>query len=82
MKVTDLVKDMGFPGGISGKEPTCQCRRHGTNPWVGEIPWRGRSLGGGHGSPLPYFFLKNPTDRGTWHTTVHGVTKSQTRVSD
>ena len=30
-----------FPGGASGKEPTCQCRkckRHGFNPWVGKIP--------------------------------------------
>ena len=30
----------GFPGGASGKEPTCQCRRHGFDPWVGRIPWR------------------------------------------
>ena len=32
----------GFPGGSSGKEPTCQCRRckrHGFNPWIGKIPW-------------------------------------------
>ena len=31
------------PGGASGKEPTCQCRRCkrcGFNPWVGKIPWR------------------------------------------
>ena len=34
---------MGFPGGISGKEPACQCRRHkrhGFDPSVGKIPWR------------------------------------------
>ena len=34
---------MGFPGGTSGKEPTCQCRRHkrcGFNPWVRKITWR------------------------------------------
>ena len=34
---------MGFPGGASGREPTCQCRRHkrcGFDPWVGKIPWR------------------------------------------
>ena len=34
---------MGFPGGASGKEPACQCRRHerrGFDPWVGKIPWR------------------------------------------
>ena len=34
---------MGFPGGTSGKEPACQCRRHenhGFDSWVGKIPWR------------------------------------------
>jgi len=34
---------MVFPGGTSGKEPTCQCRRYkrlGFYPWVGKLPWR------------------------------------------
>ena len=33
---------LGFPGGTSGKEPFCQCRKHkrGFDPWVGKIPWR------------------------------------------
>ena len=34
---------MGFPGGASGTEPVCQCRRlkrHRINPWVRKIPWR------------------------------------------
>ena len=34
---------MGIPGGASGKEPACQCRRlkrQWFNPWVGKIPWR------------------------------------------
>ena len=34
---------MGFPGGTSGKEPACQCRRHsrhGFDPWVSKVPWR------------------------------------------
>jgi len=34
---------MGFPGGVSCKEPACQCRRHkrcGFNFWVMKIPWR------------------------------------------
>ena len=31
---------VGFPGGISGKEPACQCRRCGFDPWVGKISWR------------------------------------------
>ena len=33
----------GFPGGLSGKEPACQCRRHkrgGFDPWVRKISWR------------------------------------------
>ena len=33
----------GFPGGSSGKEPTCQCRRpnrQGFYPWIGKIPWK------------------------------------------
>ena len=33
----------GLPRWPSGKEPTCQCRRHerhGFDPWVGKIPWR------------------------------------------
>ena len=32
-----------FPGGTSGKEPICQCRRQkrcGFDPWIGKIPWR------------------------------------------
>ena len=32
---------MGFPGGTSGKELTCQCKKHkrrGFDPWVGKIP--------------------------------------------
>ena len=33
----------GFPGGTSGKEPTCQFKRYksqGFNPWIRKIPWR------------------------------------------
>ena len=33
---------MGFLGGASGKEPTCQCRRHKRcrfSSWVEKIPW-------------------------------------------
>ena len=32
--------------------------------------------------PTPVSCLENPMDRGAWWTTVHGVTKSQTRLSD
>ena len=36
-----MLRHMGFPDGASGKEPTCQCKRHKRrrfDPWVGKIP--------------------------------------------
>ena len=33
---------------------------------VGSIPGLGRSPGGGHGNPLQYSCLENPTDRRAW----------------
>ena len=44
------------------------------------IPRSGKSPGGGPGNPLQYSCLENPMDRGTWWATVHGVTKSLTRL--
>ena len=61
----------GFLGGSDSKESGCS---------VGDlclIPGLGRSPGGGHGNPLQYSCLENPTDRRTWQATVHGVTKRQ-----
>ena len=48
----------------------------------GSIPGLGRSLGEGNGNPLQYSCLGNPMDRETWCATVHGLTKSQTRLRD
>ena len=31
---------VGLPWWLSGKEPTCQCRRCRFDPWVMKIPWR------------------------------------------
>ena len=39
-------------------------------------------LGEGNGTPLQYSCVENPMDRGTWWAAVHGVAKSQTRLSD
>ena len=69
---------MIFPGGTSGKEPTCQCKRDVRH--VNSIPQLGRSHGGGHGSSLQCPCLKNPMDREAWQATVHRVIKSQTRL--
>ena len=35
-----LVLFLGFPGGLDGKESTCQSRRAEFNPWIGKIPRR------------------------------------------
>jgi len=64
----------GFPGGTSGKEPACQCRRckrHKFYPWVRKIPRR-RAW-----QPTPSC-LKNPTDRGAWQAVAYRIAKSRT----
>ena len=38
--------------------------------------------GEGSGTPLQYSCLENPMDRGAWWAAVHGVAKSQTRLSN
>ena len=65
----------GFPSGSVVKDPSA----HAGDP--GLIPGLGRSPGGGNGNPPQYFCLENSTDRGAWKTTVHGLAKSQTRLS-
>ena len=70
-----ILSFWAFPGGASGKEPACQCRRHKD---VGLIPGLGRSPGGRHGNPLQYSCLENPMDRGAWWATVHGVAELDT----
>ena len=65
-----------FPWWPSSKEAACQFRRHRFDPWVRKIPWRRKW------QPTPLFLLQNPINRGAWRATVHGVTKSQTQLSD
>ena len=40
---------------------------------VGSIAGPGKSSGEGNGNPLWYSCLGNPTDRGAWQATVHGL---------
>ena len=48
----------------------------------GSIPESRRFPGEGNGNPLQSSFLVNPMGRGDWQPAVHGVAKSQTRLSD
>ena len=41
-----------------------------------------RIQGEGNGTPLQYCCPENPMDEGAWWAAVHGVTKSQTHLSD
>ena len=66
-----LRKFSGFPGGSVGKESTCNAGDPGS------IPGSRRSPGEGKGYPLQCSGLDNSMD-----CIVHGVTKSQTRLSD
>ena len=40
------------------------------------------SPGEGNDNPFQYACLENFVDRGAWLATVHGITKSWTRLSD
>ena len=62
---------LGFSCGSVGKESTCNAGD------LGLIPGLGRSSGEGKGYPLQYSGLEYPMD-----CIVHGVTKSQTRLSN
>ena len=63
---------MGFPCGSDGKESAYSAGD------LGSIPESGRSSGEENGNPLQYSCLENPTDRGAWEATVHGVTNCLT----
>ena len=71
-----MAGSQGLPGGSEGKASACNAGD------LGSIPGWGRSPGEGNGNPLQYSGLGNPMDREAWWATVHGVAKSQTRVSD
>ena len=68
----DPSSSKAFPGGASGKEHTCQCRRykiHGFDPRVGKIPWRRKW------QPTPVFLLGKSYGQRSLEATVHGVAK-------
>ena len=82
---------MGFTGSSDGKESACNVGD------LGSIPGLGRSPDGGHGNPIQYSCLENYhgqrslasylTEEPSWlhsspGSSVHGVTKSWTQLSD
>ena len=63
-------------GGSDGKASACNAGD------LGSIPGLGRSPREGNGNSLQYSCLENSMDRETLSATVHGVAKSQTRLTD
>ena len=62
-------------GGIGGKEPACQCRRHKRcwiDPWVGKTPW------GREWQPIPVFLPGKSHTKRSLAGVVHGVTELDT----
>ena len=74
-KESDTTERLHFPFlfliGLAGKESACNAGD------LGLIPGLGRSPGEGKGYPLQYSGLGNSMD-----CIVHGISKSQTRLSD
>ena len=73
----NTISGHSFPGGASGKDCACQCRRwkrHRFDPWIG------RSPGEGHGNPIQYFCLQNSMDRRAYRK-FHGAEKMEGRYS-
>ena len=67
---------VGFPCSSEDKESASKARDLGLIPRSGRFPEKG------NGNPLQYPWLENSMGRGAWWATVHGVTKSQTWLSD
>ena len=67
---------MDFPGGSDGKESACHAGD------TGSVRGSGRSPGEVNGYPLQYSCLGNSMDKRACQALIHGVEKSQTRLSD
>ena len=76
----------GNPGYFTPSATTdiiCLCiSNHSVDYEVFHLLTSSISFGEGNGNPLQYSCLENPMDGGAWQATVHGITKSRTRLSD
>ena len=74
--IVDKMTSLDFHGGSDSKESACNAGD------LGLISGLGRSPREENGNSLQYSCLENSMDKGVWWATVHGVAKSQTRLSD
>ena len=64
----------GLPRWLRGKEPTCQCRRCGSDPWVRQNPWRSKW------QPTPVFLPGKYHGQRSPAAIVHGVAKESDMI--
>ena len=70
------IVDVWISTWLSGKEPACQCRRPGFDPFIGKITRRTEWL------PTPVLLPgKSHGQRGLEGYIVQGVAKNQTRLN-
>ena len=69
----------GSPGGVVMKNPPTNPRDIRDEYLISGL---GRSPGTGNDNPLQYPCLENSMDGGDLRVTLHGVTKSHTRLSE
>ena len=73
--LTVSQEKLSFPGGMSGKESTCYCRRPkrlGFNPWVGKMTWSRKW------QPTPVFLPGKFHGRRDWLAVVSGCKERDT----
>ena len=76
-KVDQIYEDLwGFPSGSDGKESVCNAGDSGSIRGSGTLP------GEGNGYPLQYSCLEDSMEKGARWAIIHGVTESQTRLSE
>ena len=69
--------ELGFPGGTNGKDPPANAgdvERLGFDPCMGKFPWRRKW------QPISVFLPGKSHGQRACRATVHGATKSQTRL--
>ena len=69
---TGTAENGGFPGGTSGEESICQCRRR-NRPGLDSRVWKTPEEG--NGNPPQYSCLGSLMDRRVWRATARGVSK-------
>ena len=76
LKLTRSMKTYGAPLGSDGKESVCNAGDSGSIRGSGTLP------GEGNGYPLQYSCLEDSMEKGARWAIIHGVTESQTRLSE